>query len=225
MGDAEIDAGIDDVEVEVTQEQEDIDQKNEAEQDGAAYATADYSGDVYVEQSGTLTAGTLIDNGDGTFTPRVTASTLRRWPMPRLRSSKLAVQSNSNSQDLSDHDTAAPTPTVAFTAYATFDDCCTCCGVGDAEIEAGIEDVDVEIEQEQEDIDQKNKAEQDGAASAEAYSGYVDVEQTGELTAAEDGVDATSEADADADLEQKAIQDNDNAKARPRASHLPLADI
>ena len=62
--DVEIDAGIEDVEVEVSQEQEDIDQENEAEQDGAAYATADYSGDVFVEQSGTLTAGTLISDGD-----------------------------------------------------------------------------------------------------------------------------------------------------------------
>ena len=60
VDDAEIEAGIDDVEVEVEQEQEDIDQKNEAEQDGAAYATADNSGDVSVEQSGTLIAGTVV---------------------------------------------------------------------------------------------------------------------------------------------------------------------
>ena len=89
--DVEIDAGIEDVEVEVSQEQEDIDQENEAEQDGAAYATADYSGDVFVEQSGTLTAGTVI------FDPRTgclsrqsaMASTHRRWPTPRPTSSKL----------------------------------------------------------------------------------------------------------------------------------------
>ena len=60
VDDAEIEAGIEDVEVSVEQEQEDIDQSNDADQDGAAYATADNSGDVSVEQSGDLFAGTVV---------------------------------------------------------------------------------------------------------------------------------------------------------------------
>ena len=56
--DAEIAAGIEDVEAEVDQDQEDIDQENEAEQAGEAYAMA-YSGYLEVEQKlgGTLEAG------------------------------------------------------------------------------------------------------------------------------------------------------------------------
>ena len=83
---------------------------------------------------------------------------------------------------------------------------------GDAEIDAGIEDVEVELEQEQEEIEQENEAEQVGLADASAYAGDVDVEQSGYLTAADDGVKASSEADANADLDQLALQDNTNAQ-------------
>ena len=54
----EIEAGIEDVEVSVEQDQEEIDQENESEQDGSAYATAyaDYV-DVDLNQFGALEAG------------------------------------------------------------------------------------------------------------------------------------------------------------------------
>ena len=215
--DVEIGAGIEDVEVEVSQEQEDIDQENEAEQDGAAYATADYSGDVFVEQSGTLTAGTVIFDpltglpidaiGDGIDASSVADA--------EADLEQVAVQSNSNSQAINLRPFTPPatqTPTVAFTADATFNTVAIAAG-DDAEIEAGIDDVEVELEQEQEDIDQDNDAEQSGEAEAYAYSGEVDVEQTGDLFAVEDGIDATSRAEASAELEQQAGQDNVNAQS------------
>ena len=208
--DVEIEAGIEDVDIDVSQEQEDIDQENEAEQDGAAYATADYSGDVFVEQSGTLTAGTLLSDGAGGFTPEGDGIDASSVADAEADLEQVAVQSNSNSQAITED--ALPTPAFAFTADAAFNSV----GIGardDAEIEAGIEDVEVELEQEQEDIDQDNSAEQDGEAEAYAYSGEVDVEQTGDLFAAEDGIDATSRAEASAELEQQAGQDNLNAQS------------
>ena len=69
--DVEIDAGIEDVEVEVSQEQEDIDQENEVDADkglwneetgywSPAVASSEaYSGAVTVEQTGALFAGTV----------------------------------------------------------------------------------------------------------------------------------------------------------------------
>ena len=207
--DVEIDAGIEDVEVEVSQEQEDIEQENEADQDGAAYATADYAGDVYVEQSGILIAGDLLTGigGDGIEAASVAEA--------EADLDQTAIQSNSNSQAINLLPFTPPatqTPTVAFTANASF----TNVEIGatdDVEIEAGIEDVEVELEQEQEDIDQSNEAEQQGEAEAEAYAGDVYVEQTGALFAVEDGVKASSEAEADASLEQQADQDNLNAQS------------
>ena len=156
-GDVEIGAGIEDVEVEVSQEQEDIDQENEAEQDGAAYATADYSGDVFVEQSGTLTAGTVDLRRAGGFTPEgdgIDAASVAdaeaassRW---RCRATAIA-RHHRRRQSID--------PAFGFTADATFNTVAVAAG-DDAEIEAGIEDVEVSIEQEQEDIDQDNEAEQ-----------------------------------------------------------------
>ena len=58
-GDVEIDAGIEDVEVELSQEQEEIDQSNDADQYAVADAYAVYDGDdaaVTVIQSGLLVA-------------------------------------------------------------------------------------------------------------------------------------------------------------------------
>ena len=201
--DAEIEAGIDDVEIEVSQEQEEIEQENEAEQDGAAYATADYAGDVYVEQSGTLTAGDLFAGigGDGIEAASVAEA--------EADLDQTAIQSNINRQDITED--ALPTPAFGFTADATFTNV-QLLARRDAEIDAGIEDVEVELEQEQEDIDQSNEADQDGEAEAEAYAGDVYVEQSGELFAVEDGINARSDADADASLEQNAIQDNLNAQ-------------
>ena len=205
-------AGIEDVEVEVEQEQEDIEQENEAEQDGAAYATADYSGDVYVEQSGTLTAGDLRSPALA-----VTASTPRRWPRPRPisikpRSRATAIAKTSPKTPLHD-------PGIRVHRGRDIYQCCCLAAGDDAEIDAGIEDVEVSLEQEQEDIDQENEADQDGEAEAEAYSGDVYVEQTGGLFAVEDGVDATSEAEANASLEQKATRTISTPRARPRRSH------
>ena len=213
--DVEIGAGIEDVEVEVSQEQEDIEQENEAEQDGAAYATADYSGDVFVEQSGELIAGTLISDGAGGFTPEGDGIDAASVADAEASLEQVAVQSNNNSQAINLLPFTPPatqTPTVAFTADATFNTLAVAAG-DDAEIEAGIEDVEVELSQEQEDIDQDNDAEQEGEAEAYAYSGEVDVEQTGDLFAAEDGIDATSRAEASAELEQQAGQDNVNAQS------------
>ena len=73
-GNAEIAAGIEEVEAELEQEQDDIEQENEAEQYGEAEAYA-YSGNVYVEQSGEL------------FAVR-TGSRLPRRPRPKLTSIK-----------------------------------------------------------------------------------------------------------------------------------------
>ena len=164
---------------------------------------------MYVAQSGTLTAGDLLTGigGDG-----IEAASKAE---AEADLDQTAIQSNSNRQDINLLPFTPPatqTPTVAFTADATFTN--VEIGAGDdVEIDAGIEDVEVELEQEQEDIDQENEADQDGEAEAEAYAGDVYVEQTGELFAVEDGVDATSEAEADAALEQKADQDNLNAQS------------
>ena len=211
-GDAELAAGIEDVEVEVEQEQEDIEQENEAEQDGAAYATADYSGDVYVLQSGSLSAGNslLSVGGDGIEAASVAEADADL--------DQTAIQSNLNRQDIISLFPA--TTTFAFTSTPRLDDFSVEAGgtdgadqVGSGELDTGIEDVEVSLEQEQEDIDQDNSADQDGVAEAEAYAGDVFVEQTGGLFAVEDGVDATSAADANAELEQKADQDNLNAQS------------
>ena len=121
-----------------------------------------------------------------------------------------AVQSNLNRQDITE-DADPLKPAFAFTADATFTNVAIAAG-DDAEIEAGIEDVEVELEQEQEDIDQENESRQVGVADAQSYSDDVDVEQSGLLTAAADGVKASSEADANADLDQLALQDNTNAQ-------------
>ena len=208
MDDVEIEAGIEDVDIEVSQEQEEIEQENEAEQDGAAYATADYSGDVYVEQDGELTAGTLLSDGAGGFTPEGDGIDASSVADAEADLNQLAVQSNSNSQAITE-DADPLTPAFGFTADATFNAFGAAAG-DDVEIGAGIEEVDLELEQEQEEIDQDNSAEQYGEAEAYAYSGEVDVEQTGELFAAEDGVDATSRAEASAELEQQAGQNNVN---------------
>ena len=99
------------------------------------------------------------------------------------------------------------TPAFGFTADATFNTVAV-----DTEIEAGIDDVEVELEQEQEDIDQENESRQVGVADAQSYADDVDVEQSGFLSAAADGVKASSEADANADLDQLALQGNTNAQ-------------
>ena len=83
---------------------------------------------------------------------------------------------------------------------------------GDAEIEAGIEDVEVSVDQEQEEIDQENDADQDGASYATAYADYVDVDLNGVLEAGGTGIEASSEADARADLEQVVAQNNANTQ-------------
>ena len=91
---AEIEAGIDEVEVEVKQEQEDIEQENEAEQDGTTYATAEYSGDVYVLQGGALTAGDLVTGigGDGIDAASVAEADANL--------DQEAIQSNTNNQSI-----------------------------------------------------------------------------------------------------------------------------
>ena len=223
--DAEIDAGIEDVEVELEQEQEDIEQENEADQYAVADAYAAYTGfgeAVEVVQSGTLEAAATGIEAEA-----------RSEADADLE--QIADQGNENSQ--------TATPTVAFTAAPTFGRCrrrlpcgrataiasairrCCRCRSDDAEIDAGIEDVDVDVEQEQEDIDQSNDADQDGAAYATAdNSGDVSVEQSGDLFAGTvvidpvtlraiaigDGIDASSVADAEASLEQAAVQSNLN---------------
>ncbi len=122
-----------------------------------------------------------------------------------------AVQSNLNRQDITE-DADPLKPAFAFTADATFTNVAIAAG-DNAEIEAGIEDVEVELEQEQEDIDQENESRQVGVADAQSYADAVDVEQSGFLSAAADGVKASSEADAKADLDQLALQDNTNAQS------------
>ena len=122
-----------------------------------------------------------------------------------------AVQGNLNRQDITE-DADPLTPAFGFTADATFNNVAVAAG-DDAEIEAGIEDVEVELEQEQEDIDQENESRQVGVADAQSYADDVDVEQSGFLSAAADGVKASSEADANADLDQLALQDNANAQS------------
>ena len=100
--DAEIGAGIEDVEAELEQEQEEIDQDNEADQYAVADAYAAYTGfgeAVSVVQSGTLeAAGTGIE------------AEARSDADAEL--SQIADQGNENSQ--------TATPTVAFTAAPTF---------------------------------------------------------------------------------------------------------
>ena len=166
---------------------------------------------MFVEQSGELIAGTLISDGAGGFTPEGDGIDASSVADAEAKLSQVAVQSNSNSQDITE-DANPLTPAFGFTADATFNTVAIAAG-DDAEIEAGIDDVEVSLEQEQEDIDQDNTAEQEGEAEAYAYSGEVDVEQTGELFAAEDGIDATSRAEASAELEQQAGQDNVNAQS------------
>ena len=82
---------------------------------------------------------------------------------------------------------------------------------GDADIEAGIEDVEVEVEQEQEEIDQENEAEQYAVADAYATSGYVQVDIFDDPSGGI-GVDASSEASAEGALGQWADQNNDNSQ-------------
>ena len=130
--------------------------------------------------------------------------------MPRLRSSNWRCRAIINRQDITE-DADPLTPAFGFTADATFNHVDVAAG-DDAEIEAGIEDVEVELEQEQEDIDQENESRQVGVADAQSYADDVDVEQSGFLSAAADGVKASSEADANADLDQLALQDNNNAQ-------------
>ena len=125
IDDAEIEAGIEEVEVELEQEQEDIDQDNEAAQYGAAYATADYAGDVSVEQSGELTAGTIVYDpvtlatsaiGDG-----IDASSEAD---AEADLEQVADQDNVNSQQILDADADPLTPSLTFTADGTFTDSC-----------------------------------------------------------------------------------------------------
>ena len=102
LDDVEIDAGIEDVEVELEQSQEDIEQENEAEQYGVADAYSAYTGfgeTVTVIQSGTLVAA---DTGIEAEASSEAEAALEQ----------LADQSNSNSQ--------TATPTVALTAAPTF---------------------------------------------------------------------------------------------------------
>ena len=116
--DAEIEAGIEEVEVSVEQEQEDIDQSNKSEQVGPwnddaedwgpalAIATSE-SGPVSVKQTGTLFAGdTGID--------------AHQRLMPRQTLQQAAGQSNANSQ--------SATTTGTFTAIADIYQCCCYCG-------------------------------------------------------------------------------------------------
>ena len=100
MADAEIDAGIEDVEAEVDQDQEEIDQANEAEQTGETYATA-YSGYVEVEQK---LGGTLEAGGTG-----IEAES-KAEAVADL--DQLAFQDNNNSQ--------TATTNLTFTANPTF---------------------------------------------------------------------------------------------------------
>ena len=137
---------------------------------------------MFVEQSGTLTAGTLISDGAGGFTPEGDGIDASSVADAEADLEQVAVQSNSNRQDITE-DANPLTPAFGFTADATFNTLAAA-AIDDAEIDAGIEDVEVSLEQEQEDIDQDNSAEQDGEAEAYAYSGEVDVEQTGDLFAA-----------------------------------------
>ena len=100
---AEIEAGIDDVEVSVEQEQEDIDQSNDADQDGAAYATADNSGDVSVEQSGDLFAGTVVIDPI-TLTPVAIGDGIDAASVADAEASleQQAIQGNLNRQDITE---------------------------------------------------------------------------------------------------------------------------
>ena len=168
--DAEIEAGIEDVEIEVSQEQEDIDQDNEADQKGlwneetgdwspAVASSEAYSGAVTVEQTGALFAGTVTFDpitglpisvsGDG-IDAKATAEA-------DAELKQQAVQDNTNSQ--------TATTNLAFTASGAFNTVAIAAG-DDAEIGAGIEDVEAELEQEQEDIDQENEADQYAVADA-----------------------------------------------------------
>ena len=61
------------------------------------------------------------------------------------------------------------------------------------------------------DPEQSNESDQDGAVIATAASDYVEVEQTGSLSAGGTGISAISSAVATAQLEQTAAQRNDSA--------------
>ena len=176
--DAELEAGIEDVEFEVEQEQEDIDQENDGDQFGVADALAT-SGYVQVDSFDDPSGGTAIEAASDA---EATAGLLQ-----------VAEQSNSNKQ------TAATT--LDFNASPSFTDV-TFRGNDDDDLEAGIEDVEVSVEQDQEDIDQENESEQDGSAYATAYADYADVDVNGTLEAGENGIEANSSALAVAELDQ-----------------------
>ena len=61
------------------------------------------------------------------------------------------------------------------------------------------------------DPEQSNESDQDGAVIATAASDYVEVEQSGALSAGVTGITAISSAVATAQLEQTANQNNDSA--------------
>ena len=165
-----------------------------------------------MEQSGELFAGTVVID-PLTLTPVAIGDGIDASSVADAEASldQQVVQGNLNRQEILDADADPVTPAFGFTADATFNHVTLSAG-DDAEIEAGIEDVEVELEQEQEDIDQENESRQVGLADAQSYADDVDVEQSGFLSAAADGVKASSEADANADLDQLALQGNTNAQ-------------